>query len=163
VKHFSHLTNSSQQAFINGKWYTAKHISQNAFVIAGDGEQIKGFQAAFIQTCKPGQSCLDRMKTCEANQMLCFVHVEDNDDSIATFLIGAYDGAYIVQGSWTDSLQFGAKWKAEHFGKDWTKPLGAPDGPDQKNGTEYTRAFASGTKVWLDSSGKGRVEWRSGV
>jgi hypothetical protein len=81
-----------------------------------------------------------------------------NADIIAAFLIGAGDDHYIASGGWYDGAVKG------HWSPLLDRPLGDPlgDAAYDAVSTNWTRSFASGTKVTFSASkGAGDVEWAS--
>jgi hypothetical protein len=86
------------------------------------------------------------------------------DYAIALFLIMAERYSYLCIHDGYDVNPVGPHENASklwlHAFPEYTKPLGRPKGPAQKQGSQYTREFEHAS-VWLDiEAGKGVVKWK---
>jgi len=93
----------------------------------------------------------------------CHTSEPPDNSTLAAFLAGAFDGAYLAVGSWHGNPSGGGHWT-----DDFARPLGPPLADATYNGTSWHREFASGTKVVFtphtnaqgkDMGGVGEVIW----
>ena len=97
-------------------------------------------------------------------KMIDEVHVDDcrvgnsmYNRSLAAYLVGASEYSYY---SCTEGWGFHDGWDV--WSPDFDRPLGAPLGPATRTkGGRWTRKFASGTHVWLDTADQTDSEWGS--
>ena len=87
---------------------------------------------------------------------------ENYNQTIAAYLIGVSEGAYLGIGAAWDTC---IDWLQYHARPEFSRPLGGPpDGPAKRVGSAWTRSFGGGaTTVWLNtSSSLACVRWADG-
>ena len=133
-------------------------ISNNVQYDQVYGQMMEGFQA--------NERSIYMLKACAAAGHLCQAHAgyrgtehssncEDITDVLAAFLIGAGEHSYFgcSRGWYFDT------WN--HWNSEYDKKLGAPKGDGVKQGSVWTRSFASATVKFDTTTNKGEITWAS--
>jgi hypothetical protein len=124
-----------------------------------------GYNAASIEFLDGSETSVSFLRQLAASGTFVEAHTYAGSDvgkfniSLAAFLVGAGENAYFGAGSEWSACD---DWLIPHA--EYAKPLGAPDGDAQQNGTVYTRTFGSGkVSVTLDTAKQaGCVRWGDG-
>lgn len=128
--------------------------------------------AAQIETGAANQASIDELRASAAHKKLVQFHVGASGsdyapcldktsfvNALAAFLIGAGDLAFFGCGPWHSAIGWPALRDAV-WHDEYDKPLGAPLGDAKLVNGSYTRVFASGTTVTLDTrSWQGKIAW----
>lgn len=117
---------------------------------AGIAELMDGVSRGYLMQAHAGVN--DQASTEGCNNMPRMTTL------VAAFLIAAGDDSYFGTGPWIspDLADVEQRWCPDLF----DKPIGAPLGNATKVGTVWSRSFASGTKVTLDTAAEvGNITW----
>ena len=168
------LTAAQRAAFDAGHWDMLAKLQATIGagpIIANHAYNLSGVGAAMIEFGKADTETLADIQQSAANGKVTQAHFHTiDDDTVATFLIGAGKNSYIGAGGWSISGQsmssVASRWLPQYY----ERPLGAPlsdavvsmsaDGASQK----YIRKFSKGTNVTLTCSTShggctGNIEW----
>lgn len=155
---------------------TARLERMGDFFIANN-RIAPGLKASMMEDFGASETCIRYLQRADSLGVLVEAHAGDRTggsdnfcanitNSLAAFLIGAGVRAYYACAI---GYQTDPRWPAV---SDWwldvrpeySKPLGLPLGPGVKQGTLWSRSFATGTNVTFDaSSNVGAIYWSDGT
>ena len=133
-----------------------------------------GYNAVSIEFFEPSVASIALLQTLAENRSFVEVHAYIGDNralfeaTLAAYLVGFGEGAYWGAGNTWDTCE---SWLVDWQLAQYWKPLGQPHGvakaASRGGGTQYTRSFATGTRVdlWVPGQGGNRlscIRWADG-
>jgi hypothetical protein len=166
------ITPAQRAAFDKGHWDMLSRLQTTIGagpIVANHAYNLSGVGAAMIEFGKADVTTVKDIQMSAANGKVTLAHFNRlNDDTVATFLVGAGNNSFIGAGGWSISGQqlgeVAHRWLPQYY----ERPLGQPlsdavlsTGPDGNK--TYTRKFSRGTNVTLNcfrhGGCRGEIAW----
>ena len=178
------ITPAQRAAFDKGHWTMLAKLQATIGagpVIANHAYSLPGVSAAMIEFGKANAATVKYLQESAANGKVTQAHFASIDeDTVATFLIGAGRNSFIGGGGWSISgpqiSHVAARWLPRYYERPLGAPLSDAEVSDSADGASqiFTRRFSRGTNVTLtcpraqgrslpdgqeDGGCTGRIKW----